>query len=132
MTDGQPSREAIGLNKLSSLFVGMGLEELECQKRMLCLVGQNPNKYSPLTEVIFQHIDPRDNNYKIQFTLTNETSVSELLYNELYEAGRKGFYPGTNCVKETIDCSTNPDNSIDWNKMKTYHLMKQFLNLSLK
>ncbi|GAB6032995.1 hypothetical protein CHUAL_012187 [Chamberlinius hualienensis] len=118
------SKEGVGLAKLHSLLSWMGIKDGECQQRLLCMVAQSPNKYAPFSDIIFQHFDPR-----VDFQMSNETSVGQKRYYEFYETARKGLVPGTNCDIETADCRKNPDDFINWNLLRTLQMFKHSFNL---
>ncbi|GAB6024920.1 hypothetical protein CHUAL_010025 [Chamberlinius hualienensis] len=118
--------EQMDFERMKLFISGMGVKDFECQKRLLCLMSQNPNKYEPLSDIILKRLEPR---LKRAF---NETSFTHFQLNEFYEAGRKGNQPESNCYQETTLCSYNPEEMINWQPMKTFQLVKQFINLRLK
>lgn len=50
-------------------------------------------------------------------------------YIELYEAGRKGFFPETNCTQHTILCNQHPDKYINWEMMTILQTIMKFVRI---
>lgn len=125
------SRPGLVLGLLDSLFDWLGVDDEPCRQRLICLFTQDPDKYFPLSDLILNHLDINANEEDLEseamvMMMPNASYSRYILY---WDAGRKGLLPKTNCIKETLPCSTDPDDNINWTVVTVVQTLARYLNM---